>query len=172
MGETAQSEYYDPDTGIFHSMGWNHDSLAANSTDQFEVGFGVDSAIGVSTMGIRFKVLSIEFKLKITNNYINADEFYLAAHDSYGDVHFGIINDASSSTDFDRLNKFDGTSGWPVACQGYHAVPGNPASISKTWKPKKLAVSNEQVAFINLDTGVNSYGVIYLASIYLRGIRL
>jgi hypothetical protein len=79
---------------------------------------------------------------------------------------------------FNSIDDFEATSGWPVKFSQFACLIGNPASFQYTWKPPKLAFSDEQIAFLNIrsDNGFPSTttdrNIRYYASIYMRMVRL
>ncbi len=180
---SQQSEYYDPDTGIIHMWLASDINASTGATDSFELGLE-----NTTFNDVKFKLLSIEYRIKLfcsnlsptgsppADNNSNAfnDEFAGAA----GSIIVGIANKSETMTTFNDLDAFTGTSAWPVGIAPYATLIGNPASFSKTWKPRKVALSNEQNAFLVVrqdntwpgvgeDTAVTGWG-----SIYIRGVRL
>jgi hypothetical protein len=180
---TQQSEYYDPDTGIIHIWQASILSASTGATDAFELGLE-----DTTFEDVKFKLLSVEYKLKLYCSNLSplgsppADNNIYAFNDEYagaaGSIIVGVMNNTATATDFNDLDAFTGTSAWPVALAPYSTLIGNPASFSKTWKPRKVALSNEQNAFMVIrqdntwpgtgeDTSVTGWG-----SIYIRGVRL
>jgi hypothetical protein len=175
-----QSEYYDPDTGIIHL--WQSEAATAL------VGSNVTSELGLedtSFNDVKFKLLSVEYKVKIFCDNLsatggadnNVQAFNNEERGTAGSIIVGIAN-KSDTTTFNSLSSFQGTSAWPVHMTSFAALVGNPASFSKTWKPRKVALSNEQNAFINIRQDnswpgtADDQAAICYASLYIRGVRL
>ncbi len=177
---TLQSEYFDPDTGIIHIVVSTHDSTGAGSGEMV-AGLG----LGDTTFNdVKIKILTIDYKIRLFTDNFGATVAPLADNNLYfdnynernacGQIIFGVYN-KNDSTIFNDLGDFTGTSAFPVHVTSFATDLGNPASVSKRWKPRKMAFSNEQDAFISVRnesaiTGgetVESY-----SSIYIRAIRL
>lgn len=175
-----QSEYYDPDTGIIHL--WQSEVLSALVGSNATTELGLEDT---SFNDVKFKLLSIEYKAKIFCDNISATSgadnniqaFNNEERGTAGSIIVGIAN-KSDTTTFNSLGAFQGTSAWPVHVSSFAALVGNPASYSKTWKPRKTALSNEQNAFMNIRQD-NSFPTVTTdqtahcyVSLYIRGVRL
>lgn len=166
-------EYYDPDSGmIWLSRQIDGTTLAAGNQEATELGL-----TNSSFDDVKMKILSIEYKATffVTNASSNFDvEAYNATRDAYGCVTFGVCNEASVTSTFAVLGAFTGSSAWPVQTTGWNAVcGGGRTTVSKTWKPKSVALSNEQQAFIAVKNDVfSSSSPTWFGSIVIRGIRL
>ena len=167
-------EYYDPDTGMLHI--WGHDlqnSLAGSSSETLSVGLSDTTFTDVS-----IKIVSITYQAKIfcsTAHPYSANEqmFDPLEYAQSGFVLVGVANQNHGT--LNDLNDFEGTSGWPVDLKSYAVTIGNTASFTKTWKPRKLALSHEQQAILTVRAlqGGNTVDSAYMdTSIYIRGIRL
>lgn len=170
---TIQSEYYDPDTGIIH----------INQIDTFgSIGVGVNEGaeLGLEDTSfddVKVKLLSVEYNVRgyatKTNMDWNTDAFDYAGQ-AAGQIIFGVCNKNESITSFSGLSSFSGTSAWPVAVKPFFTVYGNTFSVSKTWKPRKTALSNEQNAFITIrnESATSAQYLYAWHSIYIRMVRL
>ncbi len=167
-------EYYDPDTGMLHL--WANDlrnSLVGSSSETMALGLSDTTFTDVS-----MKIVSIQYQAKITSDTVapfdgNLQAFNYEEYSQSGFILAGIANqNAGTLNDF---NDFEGTSAWPVDQKSYSVAVGNTASYTKTWKPRKLALSHEQQAILTvraLAGGSTSDDSWMDASIYIRGIRL
>lgn len=168
------NSYYDPDT----SMVWMYKSEAS----AVSVGSSQVMTLGLEDTSfddVKIKILSIEYRAFILTNYNNSSrdnniEAFNSKYRSSGQVLFGVQNESITSTT-NSLDDFTGSSGWPVRTTAYNSAVGNPYSLSYTWKPNKLAFSNEQVALASVKAD-SSFADAQPAGIYLslviRGIRL
>ena len=167
-------EYYDPDTGMIHI--WGHDNnlpLAGSSSATLSVGLS-DTLFTDVTM----KVVSIQYQAKIFSDTVapydaNGQMFDHGSISQDGFIIAGVANKNHGT--LNDLNDFEGTSGWPVDMKQFSVCVGNPASYTKTWRPKKLALSHEQQAILTVRALAggsldDDSEVVY--SIYIRGIRL
>ena len=179
----AESHYFDPDTGMIHLY---KDSAFSNVT-----GASIDMELGLSSFpeltDVKVKVVSIEYKIKtVTDNYStnaapgsttpdnNLYAFNNEEAQSAGTYLAGIKNSADTAV-YNDLTDFTGSSAWPVQITSWFSQIGLPASMTKTWKPRKLGLSDEQVAFLTVrnNSGVNSARNSYSwGSIVMRLIRL
>ncbi len=166
-----QSEYFDPDTGIIHIYQTDLNQVASGVTDSTTVGLN-----NTSFNDVKVKLLSVEYRLKMfpipspTPEDFNTQAFS-TSFDSQGLLICGIGNENENFDLFTSAAIFEGTSSWPVHIQGWHAMIGDPQRISKTWKPRKTGLSNEQVAFV----AVRNEGaaiMYYHVSLYMRVLRL
>lgn len=175
----ATSSYYDPDQGMLHLYKDGYNIVGSGASALNELGME-DTAFD----DVKFKILSIQYRIKAfcTNLSIasgadnNVNAFNPEELGSAGNVVFGIKNKDDTTT-FNDLGDFVGTSAWPVHMDSWATLIGNPASVSKVWKPRKLALSNEQNAFVTLKnnsafTAADSVSAETWFSIYIRGIRL
>jgi hypothetical protein len=142
---SIQTEYYDPQTGIIHITDFhNGGSISAGGTEGNASGGG-------------------DFNLTAWN----------PSYDACGTVVFGCSNAVEDPADLTEVEDFKGTSGWPVHYDTWVTVPGRLASVSKKWKPRKLAFSNEQVATISVrNDSASSAAPYWFGSMYIRGVRL
>jgi len=176
----AQSHYFDPDTGII-SMYKDYE-LECSSGQSKEFGLGLSDFSELTD--VKVKVLSIEYKVKMFTDNNSAAGTPSADNNVYafnneerqagGNVVFGVRNEADT-TIYYELDLFTGSSAWPVHMTSWVTQVGLPASASKTWKPRKLALSDEQKAFITVrnNSGVyNSQSNYSWASIMMRVVRL
>ncbi len=164
-----QSEYFDPDTGIIHILQEEDLSIPGNSTDSVELGLE-DTSFG----DVKVKLLSVEYRLRLytlESGDTTAKRFSITYRDE-GIVLFGIGNKSEDFTTYTSLGSFQGTSSWPVHAQGYSNQVGLPQSITKTWKPRKTGLSNEQNAFMSIRSEVLGTGSFAETSIYIRMVRL
>ncbi len=133
---------------------------------------------------VKIKILSIEYKIKTFTDNIsttgstpadnNLYAFNNEARQSGGSYVFGVCNQDENET-LDTLDDFEGTSAWPVHITSWVSQIGLPASATKTWRPDKLALSDQQVAFITVknNSGVKSTVSSYSwGSIVIRAIRI
>lgn len=169
-----QSEYYDPDTGIIHITDlYTGGSVPGGSTEGRELGLQ-----NTTFNDVKMKILSIDYKLKIwTANSAGGGDWNVNGWNyntsSFGQCIFGVNNEAGSPTTMTSVEDFTGTSGWPVHTDAWATACGNLVSISKRWKPRKLAFSDEQVAFISVTNDSASQAAPYWYSyMYIRGVRL
>ncbi len=173
-------EYYDPDTGIIHLYGQELFSIGASSSDTIAVGLP-DSTFTDPKM----KILTIQYQAKIFMDNqpstgvppnVADNNLYAFNFDEIGQTGFflaGIRNENAGT--INDLNDFEGTSAWPVDMKSFAVELGGAASFTKTWKPDKLALSDQQQAFLsvrNFDGGTIENGCDAWTSIYIRGIRL
>lgn len=170
---TIQSEYYDPDTDIIHiNQIGTFASISTGSTEGAELGLedtGFDD--------VKVKVLSIEYNIQGFST-VNPQDWQQKAfaydEQAAGQVIFGIANKNETIADFTGLAQFTGTSAFPVAVRPWMGVNGTKFSVSKTWKPRKMGLSNEQNAFITcrVDSATSASLVYVWHSIYMRLVRL
>ena len=100
---------------------------------------------------VKVKLLSVEYSVKGFATFNPQDvQQKLFGYDQQagGQVIFGISNKNTNASDYTGLAQFTGTSAWPVAVKSWFVVNGSTFSVSKTWKPKKMGLSNEQNAVI------------------------
>lgn len=175
------AEYYDPNTGIIHLWGQDLKIVSGLTSAGMTVGLS-DSSFSDPKM----KILTIKYQAKMFQNnrqtsgpVPNADNnTYGFNFDEIGQTGLcmaGICNENNNSTDFEDLNGFEGTSAWPVDCSSFATELGSAASFTKTWRPDKLAISDQQTAFLCVtafEGGSIEDGVDAWTSIYIRGIRL
>jgi hypothetical protein len=179
----AESHYFDPDTGMIHLY---KDSAFSNT-----IGASLDMELGLSTFpeltDVKVKVVSIEYKVKTVTDSFSAtpapggtaadNNLYAFNNEeaqSGGNYLVGIKNQADTAV-YNDLADFTGSSAWPVQITSWFSQIGLPASMTKTWKPRKLGLSDEQVAFLTVrnNSGVNNARNCYSwASIVMRLIRL
>lgn len=173
----AESFYFDPDTNMIHLY---KDGGLSNSD-----GASLDMTLGLETFpvltDVKVKLVSIEYKVKsfcdnlplsTADNNINA--FNNEARQAGGNYLFGIKNYTDTSA-INSLDDFQGSSAWPVHMTSWISQVGLPASCTKTWKPRKVALSDEQVAFITVRNNsgiINDQASFSWLSIYMRCIRL
>ncbi len=177
----AESHYFDPDTGIIHMYKDFGFSNVAGASVDLELGLSSFPAL----TDVKVKVLSVEYKVKtVTDNYStgstgttpdnNLYAFNNEEAQSAGSYIVGVKNAADTQV-YNDLDDFVGSSAWPVQITSWFSQIGIPASMTKTWKPPKLALSDEQVAFLTVrnNSGVNSAKNSYSwGSIVMRLIRL
>ncbi len=164
-----QSEYFDPDTGIIHLF--QEEGLSVLTGDNKSVELGLEDT---SFNDVKVKLLSIQYGVRIftgESGDTTTKQFSTSFRD-FGQVMFGIGNKSEDFDLFTSLGSFQGTSAWPVHIQGYEVLVGNNQSITKTWKPRKLGLSNEQNAFITVRSELLTVGCQVMTSIYMRMIRL
>lgn len=174
----ANSQYYDPTTGMITM--YRDDPLSNTS------GGSLDMELGLSTFAdlndVKVKILSVEYKVRIYCDNVsisagadnNLYAFNNESRQAGGTYMFGVKN-VNDTTVFNDLTDFEGTSAWPVHITSWVAQVGLPASATKTWKPQKMAFSDEQVAFLTVrnNSGVSNAQASYSwASIVIRAIRL
>jgi len=170
---TIQSEYFDPDTGIIHiNQIGNFGTISAGSTEGAELGLE-DTGFN----DVKVKLLSIEYNVQgfVTENPQDWQQKAFAYDtQAAGQVIFGIMNKSETANDFTGLSAFTGTSAWPVGVKPFFCVNGKTFSISKTWKPGKTGLSNEQNAFITVRSDTGTSGALFYCwhSIYIRMVRL
>ena len=165
------SYHYDPATKMIHIH---------KSGDMSSIGSGQAESMNCGLRDTpfedqKFKIKSITFKLKIftTNTGSYDNSAYNVNNDAAGDYLFGVGNQIENFDSFVSLNQFTSTSAWPVDTSMWFNTVGEVFTAQKTWKPRKLALSAEQVAFLTAfnfpgsSRAPQSYG-----SIYIRGIRL
>lgn len=168
-----QSEYYDPDTGIIHiNQIDTFGSISVGSVEGAELGLE-----DTSFDDVKVKLLSVEYNVRgyATKTPMAWDSTAFAYNgQAGGQIIFGICNKNSTLSDFSGLNSFTGTSAWPVGVKPFFTVYGNTFSVSKTWKPKKTGLSNEQNAFITIrnDSATSAQYLYAWHSIYIRMVRL
>ncbi len=170
-------EYFDPDTGMIHLWGHEHLVVPASSSVTMAVGLPDSTFTDVS-----FKIVSIKYQAKIlADNLSNPapganNDIYAFNADEVGNEGFclaGIRNENAGT--INDLNDFEGTSAWPVDMSSFMVELGSAASFTKTWKPRKLALSDQQQAFLTVRCfagGSVKDDVDAFTSIYIRGIRL
>jgi hypothetical protein len=168
-------EYYDPDTGLLHLWGQEQIAIGASTSDTMAMGLP-DSTFTDPKM----KILSITWQTKIfadNHTLVNADNNIFAFNfDEAGQtglVLMGIQNENAGT--INDLNDFEGTSAWPVEMKSFAVELGSAASVTKTWRPDKLALSDQQQAFLSIrtfDGGSAVSGIDTWSSIYIRGVRL
>lgn len=175
-----ESEYFDPDTGIIHMISSGVDSTPSGSGETVcELGLE-----DTSFNDVKIKILSVDYKIRLFTENLSASGSPPADNNIYfdnfnernscGQVIFGVYN-KSDTTVFNDLGDFTGTSAWPVHVSSFAADLGNPASLSKRWKPRKTAFSNEQNGFISVrvESAVTGTQLVFsYSSIYIRAIRL
>jgi len=167
----ATSSYYDPSTKMLHILKeGDMSSVGAGQTESMNVGLE-----DTSFEDTKFKIKSIEFKLLVyASNTAGYDgTAFTTGGDAFGSYLFGIGNKTENFDSFTELADFQATSAWPVHTSGWFNTVGNLFKAQKTWKPRKLALSNEQNAFVSVSNDLaSSRGPQSFASIYIRGIRL
>ena len=173
---SMQSEYYDPDTGIIHiSDIFDFSSLGANTPEGRELGLQ-----NTSFNDVKMKILSIQYKVQLYSANGTSqgagdfnDKAFSKWRTAYGSVIFGVANKTGDPADIKELDDYTGTSAWPVHFDMWQTQVGKTTTVSKLWKPKKLAFSSEQVATINLRSDILSEAAPYaLGFMYIRGVRL
>ncbi len=163
-----QSEYFDPDTGIIHIL--EEDQISALGDETHSVELGLEDT---SFNDVKVKLLSIQYRVRLFTG-VSGDttlKQFSTSYEDSGTVMFGIGNKSENFDLYTSLGVFQGTSSWPVHVQGYQTLVGNPQSITKTWKPPKTGLSNEQNAFIVVRTEIGT-GAFVGTSIYIRMLRL
>lgn len=177
---TLQSEYFDPDTGIIHMINSKVDITPAGSgATVCELGLE-----DTDFNDVKIKILSVDYKIRLFTDNLGASAVPPADNNLYfdnfnernscGQVIFGVYNKADTTV-FNDLGDFTGTSAFPVHVSSFGTDLGNPASLSKRWKPRKMAFSNEQNAFISVrvESAITGTQTPYsYSSIYIRAIRL
>jgi len=177
---TLQSEYFDPDTGIIHIVQSKVDSTPSGSGETVcELGLE-----DTDFNDVKIKILTVDYKIRLFTDNLGASATPPADNNLYfdnfnernscGQVIFGVDN-KNDTTVFNDLGDFTGTSAFPVHVTSFGTDLGNPASISKRWKPRKMAFSNEQNAFISVrvESAVTGGTIVFsYSSIYIRAIRL
>lgn len=170
-------EYFDPDTGMIHLWGQELLEIAGSTSQTMAVGLPDSTFTDVS-----FKIVSIKYQAKIlADNLANPapganNDIYAFNRDEIGNQGFclaGIQNENAGV--LNDLNDFEGTSAWPVDMSSFMVELGSGASFTKTWKPRKLALSDQQQAFISVrlfDGGSVKESIDAWCTIYIRGIRL
>jgi len=170
-------EYYDPDTSMIHL--WGHELLQMVGSSSQTIAMGLSDS---SFTDVSMKIVSIKYQAKVfADNLANPvpganNDIYAFNRDEVGNNGFFLagIRNMNAGT-INDLNDFEGTSAWPVDMSSFAVELGSAASFTKTWKPRKLALSHEQQAFLSIRTFVGgsvSDQVDAWASIYIRGIRL
>jgi len=169
-------EYYDPDEGMIHLWGQELYQIAASSSQTIAMGLP-DSTFTDPKM----KILTIQYQAKVfADNQPSVggadNNVYAFNRDEIGNQGFflaGIRNENAGT--LNDLNDFEGTSAWPVDMKSFMCELGSAASYTKTWRPNKLALSDQQQAFLttrSFDGGSVNGQLDVWASIYIRGIRL
>lgn len=170
----GSSEYFDPDTGIIHMTDFHQGSSIAGNTSEGRE-FGLQNT---SFNDVKIKILSIDYKLEIfTSNGLGGGDFNVTgfnnSYDAFGTVVFGVSNQNETPANLHEVSDFTGTSAWPVHWGTWLTMAGKPVTISKRWKPRKLAMSSEQVAFISVRSELQSQTAPYwYGSMYIRAVRL
>lgn len=176
----AQSFHYDPTSGMITM----YKDLEFSNTS----GAALRNTCGLEDYNnlndVKVKILSIEYKVKAFTDNVSPDGATPADNNLYafnnesrqagGSFVFGVCNRDESST-LDILDDFEGTSAWPVHITSWVSQIGLPASTTKTWRPDKLALSDQQVAFITVknNSGVHNTVASYAwASVVIRAIRI
>ncbi len=168
-----QSEYYDPDTGIIHiNQIDTFSSISSGATEGAELGLE-----DTSFNDVKVKLLSVEYNVRgyVTTTPMSWDAQAFAYNgQAGGQVIFGIANKSETIANFTGLSTFTGTSAFPVAVKPFFGVYGSTFSVTKTWKPKKMGLSNEQNAFITVrNDSATSASLLYVwHSMYIRLVRL
>ncbi len=166
---SLQSEYFDPDTGIIHLVQQERIGVQTGLTDDMKLGLE-----DTSFNDVKVKLLSVKYVAQLYTEEAG-DPTGLFFSTSYGDsgtVLFGIGNKNEVFSTYTSLGSFQGTSSFPVQIQGYSTLIGNPTSVTKTWTPRKMGLSNEQVAFITVRSASGGNGCVAGLSIYMRLLRL
>ncbi len=166
---SIQTEYFDPDTNIIHILQNELGTVAGGSTDSSELGLE-----DTSFNDVKVKVLSIEYRVRLFV-LLSGDTTVKQFSTSYSDngiVMFGIGNKTEDFDTYTSLGSFQGTSSWPVHVQGFGTQVGLPLSITKTWKPRKAGLSNEQNSFIVVRSDALAMGTYVNYSLYMRLLRL
>ncbi len=163
------SEYFDPDTGIIHILQQEGQTVLTGATESVELGLE-DTPFN----DVKVKLLSIEYRVRIYARHSGdtSTQRFSTSYSDQGTVIFGIGNKSEDFDTYISLGSFQGTSSWPVACYGYSNQVGLPQSFTKTWKPRKTGLSNEQNAFIVIRSEPLTLGSSVETSIYLRMLRL
>ncbi len=164
-----QTEYFDPDTGIIHIGQNEYMSVGGGTTDSVEMGLE-----DTDFNDVKVKLLSIEYRVRIFTLQSGdpTGKVFSTSYSDNGIVMFGIGNKSEDFDTYTSLGSFQGTSSWPVHFQGYGNQIGLPASISKTWKPRKTGLSNEQNCFIVVRSEALAMGSLVNTSLYMRLLRL
>ncbi len=164
-----QSEYFDPDTGIIHILQNEDMSVGGGTTDSVELGLE-DTAFN----DVKVKLLSIEYRARLfaLKSGDTTTERFSTSYSDQGIIMFGIGNKSEDFDTYTSLGVFQGTSSWPVHVQGYGNQVGLPASVTKTWKPRKTGLSNEQNCFIVVRSEALAMGSLVNTSLYMRLLRL
>lgn len=166
---SLQSEYFDPDTGIIHLIQQERISILSGNTD--------DMKLGLEDTGftdVKVKLLSVKYvaQLFVGESGDTTTKQFSSSYGDNGQVIFGIGNKNENFATYTSLGSFQGTSSFPVHAQGYTTLIGNPTSVTKTWTPRKMGLSNEQVAFITVRSQAVTNGCVAGLSIYMRLLRL
>lgn len=168
----TQSEYYDPDTGfIWINNSVDGGSISANTTEGTELGLQ-----NTQFDDVKIKILTVEYRIMIyvsnTNDW-NTQGF-AGNRDAYGQCFFGVSNQLEHTpSQFGELEGFTGTSAFPVRAAPWAVVCGQTVTISKTWRPDKMAFSNEQCAFISiLNASSSAAAPTWFGGITIRAVRL
>ncbi len=164
-----QSEYFDPTTGIIHIFQELAQTLATGDTGSVELGLE-----DTSFDDVKCKLLSVDYRIRLwalESGDTTGKHFSTSYHDE-GIVIFGIGNNTEDFDTYTSLGVFQGTSSFPVHVQGYSNQVGIAQSLSKTWKPRKMGISNEQNAFMSFRSEALHTGSLVNTSIYMRLIRL
>lgn len=168
------NSYYDPDSSMIWMYTSEPLSLSTGGSQLVELGLE-DTTFD----DVKVKILSVEYRVFLQTSYNNTsrdnniDAFNVIAR-SAGQVLCGVRN-KNESVIFNSLDDFTGSSGWPVKTTSYHCTLGVNYSMTHTWKPSKLAFSNEQNAFISVKAGSDDsdfQNVRGLGSLVIRAIRL
>jgi hypothetical protein len=164
-----QTEYFDPDTGIIHIFNQEELSVASGATGSTELGLE-DTTFN----DVKVKLLSVEYRVRLftAESGDTTGKMFSTSYGDNGFVLFGIGNKTENFDTYTSLGVFQGTSSWPVQIIGYQTMVGNNQSITKTWKPRKTGLSNEQNAFITIRSEAVTSGCYAGTSIYMRMIRL
>ncbi len=164
-----QSEYFDPDTGIIHILQEEDLSILPGDTDSVELGLE-----DTPFEDVKVKLLSIEYRARLYTQLSGdtQDKAFSTSYRDNGIIMFGIGNTIEDFSLYTSLGSFQGTSSWPVHAQGYSTQVGLPHYITKSWKPRKTGLSNEQNAFISIRTEPINVGCLAETSIYIRMVRL
>ena len=169
-----QSEYYDPDTGIIHINNFvDGTSISAGASEGTELGLN-----NTTFDDVKIKILSIKYDFMIySTNASGGGDFnqdaFNSAREAFGEVIFGVSNYGASPQNFYELATFTGTSAWPVDVRPWMSTCGRVTTVSKTWKPRKLAFSEEQVAFICVKNDASSNAApTWYGGMYIRAVRL
>ncbi len=164
-----QSEYFDPDTGIIHILQEEDLSVPNGTADSTELGLE-DTGFN----DVKVKLLSVEYRLRLytLESADTSTKRFSISYRDQGIVMFGIGNKNENFDLYTSLGLFEGTSSWPTHAQGYSTQIGLPHYITKTWKPRKTGLSNEQNAFMVVRSEVLGMGCLAETSIYMRLLRL
>ncbi len=166
---SLQSEYFDPDTGIIHLVQQERIGIATGATDDMKLGLE-----DTSFNDVKVKLLSVKYVAQLFTAEAGdpTGKFFSTAFGDNGTVMFGIGNKNEVFSTYTSLGSFQGTSSFPIQIQGYTTIIGNPTSVTKTWTPRKMGLSNEQVAFITVRSQAVTSGCVAGLSIYMRLLRL